>query len=97
MSHQTEIGSLSIFCLYIPQKTEVSTKNVLRIFEAHIWKTCKNVESGIKNPQFLQKRVHLHYQRVVKIVATCKKGEWPKQFLMGFFTKVKYLFYGNFT
>ena len=45
MSNQTEIESLStFFCLYIPQKTEVSTKNVLRMFEAHFWKKCQNVE-----------------------------------------------------
>ena len=43
---KTEIGSPSILftCIYIPQKTEVSTKNVLRMFEAHFWKKYKNVE-----------------------------------------------------
>ena len=40
---------LNFFCLYIPQKTGVSTKNVLRMFEAHFWKKYKNVEPRWKN------------------------------------------------
>ena len=54
---QTEIGSPSILFagIYIPQKTKVSTKNVLRMFEAHFWKKYKNVEPRWKNSLFLQK------------------------------------------
>ena len=29
---------------HIPQKTEVSIKNVLRMLEAHFWKKFKNIE-----------------------------------------------------
>ena len=44
------------FFLYIPQETKVSIKNVLRMFEAHFWKKCKNVEPLWKNSPFLYKK-----------------------------------------
>ena len=44
---------LNFFCLYIPQKTGVSTKNVLRMFEAHFWKKYKNVEPRWQKSPFL--------------------------------------------
>ena len=37
----SEVGDV---CMYIPQKTEVPDKNVLRMFEAQFWKKYKNVE-----------------------------------------------------
>ena len=40
-----------IFCIL--QKMEVSTQNVPRIFQAHLWKKSKNVEPRRKNSPFL--------------------------------------------
>ena len=44
--------SLNLLLVYT-QKTKVSTKNVLRMFEAHFWKKYKNVEPRWKKSPFL--------------------------------------------
>ena len=59
---------LNFFCLYIPQKTGVSTKNVLRMFKAHFLKKYKNVEPRWKNSPFLQKKACNRASRMYRAI-----------------------------
>ena len=58
------------FWLYIPQKTEVSTKNVLRMFEAHFWKKYEKCWASMKKITILMKKnvyilIDLHISYII--------------------------------